>query len=91
MRKYVIAVAILAGLSGSALAFENFIPMGTGYSSDVDSLAQFDSDAADTREKADIYETELYFKGRSEIEADSFFRRFQSDNEIQGGDTFIDY
>lgn len=95
MRKYVFATVVLVGLFGSAqapaLAYENFIPLGAGYSSEVDSLPNFDSPAGDTSAKTDIYETELYFKARKEIEADSFFRRFQSDNELQGGDTFIDY
>jgi len=95
MHKFVIATTMLAGLVGSAgvpaQAYENFIPLGTGYSSEVDSLPDFDSDASATIARTDIYETELYFKARKEIEADSFFRRFQSDNELQGGDTFIDY
>ncbi|NMD08872.1 MAG: hypothetical protein GYA66_12945 [Phyllobacteriaceae bacterium] len=87
----VLAAAVFALGSSAASAYENFIPLGTGYSSEVDSLADFDSDRTDVIEKSDIYETELYRAGRNAAEADSFFRRFQSDAEIEGGDTSIDY
>ena len=87
----VVVVSLLAVESSAALAYENFIPLGTGYSADIDSLPNFESDAADLAVKSDVYETELYHKGRKAAEADSFFRRFQSDTELEGGDTSIDY
>jgi hypothetical protein len=91
MRSYVIASVVFVGLAGPCQAYENFIPLGTGYSAEVESLPRFDSSAGDTASKADIYETELYFSGRKAIEADSRFRRFQSDAEFDGSDNSIDY
>jgi|JI10StandDraft_1071094.scaffolds.fasta_scaffold145242_2 hypothetical protein len=95
MKKYVIAGALLmsaVAMGGAAAsAYENFIPLGTGYSSDVDSLADVGTDRNDLTVRSDVYETELYRAGRNAAEADSFFRRFQSDTELEGGDTSIDY
>ncbi len=91
MRVFVMSGVMLFGLLSPAAAFENFIPLGTGYSTEVSDLAGFESPQAEVIGKADIYETELYRIGRNAQETDSFFRRFQSDAEIQGGDTAIDY
>ena len=95
MKKYVIAslMGFAAAAAGSSLAaaYENFIPLGTGYSSEVDSLADIGTERGDVTVQSDVYETELYRAGRNAAEADSFFRRFQSDTELEGGDTSIDY
>lgn len=91
MRKFVLTGAALVALSAPALAFENFIPMGTGYSTDTDSIAEFGSERAQIGARADLYETEIYRFQRDMAEADSYFRRFQSDAEVTGGDNSIDY
>lgn len=92
MKTFVTACVMAMALgSSAAMAYENFIPLGTGYSSDVDSLAASGTDLEELTVKSDIYETELYRAGRNAAEADSFFRRFQSDTELEGGDTSIDY
>ena len=74
-----------------ALAYENFIPLGTGYSSNVDALPAFDSEAGQVIRKTDVYETELYMIGRKRVEDESRMRRFFSESESTGSDTSIDY
>jgi hypothetical protein len=92
MRMRLVFVAVGLGLSILPThAFENFIPMGTGYSTDVDSVPAFDSERGQVIQQADIYETEIYMQKRREAEADSRFNRFFSDTEVSGGDSSIDY
>jgi hypothetical protein len=88
----IIAAGSLALLMAvPASAFENFIPMGTGYSTEVDSVPSFDSDRGEIIQQSDIYETELYLQKRREAETESRLNRFFSDAEISGGDRSIDY
>ncbi len=86
-----LTAVLFAVSAGSAAAYENFVPMGTGYSTEVDSLPSFQSERGQVSVKTDVYESEIYRKGREAAEFDSQFRRFQSDAEFEGGDTFIDY
>jgi hypothetical protein len=74
-----------------AMAYENYIPLGTGYSPNVNSLPEFSSDAGQVSQQSDVYETELYMRGRKQVEDDSRFRQFFSDSESTGADTHIDY
>jgi hypothetical protein len=90
MRVSIFTLALV--LSGaSALAYENYIPLGTGYSPNVESLPEFQSDQGRVSQQSDIYETELYMRGRKQVEDDSRFRQFFSDTESTGADTYIDY
>jgi hypothetical protein len=82
---------VLAGLAVPAAAYENYIPLGTGYSASVDSLPSFDSAASQVNQQSDIYETELYLFDRKRIVEDSRFRQFFSDAESTGADSHIDY
>jgi hypothetical protein len=93
MKMRIISLLFLSSvaLSGPALAYENYIPLGAGYSSNVDSLPAFDSEAGQISQETDVYETELYKKGRKSIEDESRFRQFFSDSESTGADTYIDY
>jgi hypothetical protein len=72
-------------------AYENFIPMGTGYSTEVGSLPAFDSEEGQIAAQTDVYESEIYRKARSDAEFDSRLRQFWSDTESSGADVFIDY
>lgn len=95
MRKSVLLCLALAalpfGLSGAAHAYENFIPMGTGYSSEVDSLPRFESDRGQVSVTTDVLETEVWRRNREDAELDSRFRQFQSGNELDSNSDFIDY
>lgn len=88
---FVLGFGLLATSFTVASAYENYIPLGTGYSANVDSLPAFDSNAGQVSQQADIYETEIYLQGRKQVEEDSRFRRFFSDAESIGSDTHIDY
>lgn len=86
-----VAVAMVLNFSAPASAYENFIPSGTGYSTEVDSLPTFDSEAGQINVQADIYETENYRRRLEDAERDSKFRQFFSDANSTGSDSFIDY
>ncbi len=95
MRTFVksgLVLAVLAGFAAvPAAAYENFIPMGTGYSSEVDSVPAFGSERGQVSVTTDVLETEVYRKNHENAELDSQRRVFQSGNEIQEDPNFIDY
>lgn len=84
-------IALLAGAVSPALAFENFIPAGTGYSTGVDSLPELNSQRSKVNAQADVYETEIYNFQRDSAEQDSRMRQFFSDRNFNGSNSFIDY
>lgn len=95
MRKFVLsgivaAICCAAGATG-AFAYENFIPMGTGYSTEVDSVPSFGSERGQINQAADVIETEIYRSNREAAEFDSRLRQFQSSSQFEGSDNFIDY
>jgi hypothetical protein len=91
------AVFIVTGLtvaafsSASAFAYENYIPLGTGYSSTVDEVPRFESEQGQVIQQTDVYETELYMKARKRAEEESRLREFFSDAESTGSNGHIDY
>jgi hypothetical protein len=89
--KLVLCIGAAVAAVTPALAYENYIPLGTGYSSNVDSLPSFDSVEGQVSQQSDVYETEIYLLGRKRVEADSRFREFFSDAESTGADSHIDY
>jgi hypothetical protein len=86
-----LGVALMAATAPAAMAYENYIPLGTGYSTNVDKLPRFESDAGQVSQQTDVYETELYLKNRKKVEDDSRFREFFSDRNSTGADSHIDY
>ena len=91
-----IKISVAAGLlaliqAAPASAYENFIPLGTGYSANVDAVPSFGSDEGQIASQADAYETEIYVQKRAQAEEDTRFRRFFSDSEFTGSDRSIDY
>jgi hypothetical protein len=93
MRALLLTTTVFAlAMSGpAALAYENYLPLGTGYSASVDSLPQFDSEEGQVIQQTDVYETELYMKARKRAEEESRMRAFFSDAESTGADSHIDY
>jgi hypothetical protein len=89
--KFVLCFGIAVAAIAPARAYENYIPLGTGYSSKVDALPSFDSTEGQVSQQSDVYETEIYQLGRKRVEADSRFREFFSDAESTGADSHIDY
>jgi hypothetical protein len=89
--KVILVVFASVAASPATFAYENYLPLGTGYSSNVDSLPNFDSEAGQINQQADVYETEIYMRGRKRVEDDSRMRSFFSDAESTGSDSNIDY
>jgi len=87
----IVAAAFCVAGAETASAYENFIPMGTGYSTEIDSVPSFGSDRGQVNQSADILESHIYRINREEAEFDSKLRQFQSGNSMEGTDNFIDY
>jgi hypothetical protein len=91
MRSLLLAVLLGALSAPQAMAYENYLPLGAGYSPSVDTLPEFSSEAGRVSQQSDIYESELYRIGRTQIEEDSRFRQFFSDKDSNGIESHIDY
>lgn len=91
MFKITLTAVVLVSTSTIAMAYENYIPLGTGYSANVDSLPQFDSDAGEISRKTDVYETELYLENLKRAQEDSRLRNFFGRRDSTGIDNSIDY
>jgi hypothetical protein len=74
-----------------AVAYENFIPLGAGYSPNVSEVPDFNSQDGRKTARSDSYETDIYLKARKKIEDESRLRQFFSDRNSNGVDTHIDY
>lgn len=82
---------LMVGACSSAQAFENFIPTGAGYSTNVSSLPALNSAAEAVDTQSDIYETELYNRQLEARRRESYLQRFMSNSETAGSDFSIDY
>ncbi len=85
------AMLAVLGTLDSAQAFEKFIPMGAGYSSEISTLPAINSDAQAVSSQSDIYETDLYYKQLEDKKRDSYMQRFMFNSETSGSDFSIDY
>jgi hypothetical protein len=90
MRAILTVLAFFAAIA-SAQAFENFIPAGTGYSTEIATLPDFNSDQSQINQQTDIYETEIYRKKRKYAEDDATLRRFFSQNDPTSIGGKVDY
>ena len=91
MRKFGLMLGLACVLATPAYAYENFIPLGTGYSTEIDSIPDLNSKRDVVNLQTDIIETEIYRKERENKVRDSFLNRFVSDTESSGSDYSIDY
>lgn len=89
--RFVLTVLALIAVTSATQAFENFIPAGTGYSTEIDTLPDFNSDQSQVNQQTDIYETEIYRKKRKYAEDDAALRRFFSQNNSTGLGGKVDY
>jgi hypothetical protein len=87
---FVVIVALATG-SVVAQAYEKFIPLGAGYSTDVSALPAVNSDAQALTVQSDVYETEIYNKELEAKRRDSYLQRFMFNSENAGSDFSIDY
>jgi hypothetical protein len=90
MRLVTVSTIALLLSSPAALAYENYLPLGTGYSTNVESLPEAGSEEAEVAQQSDVYESELYWKRRKQIEEESRFKNFFSNGESNGSED-IDY
>jgi hypothetical protein len=86
-----IILGFLTAAATPALAYENFIPLGAGYSPNVSAVPEFDSADGKKIARSDSYETDIYVKMRKKIEDESRLRQFFSDRNSTGLDGHIDY
>lgn len=92
MRLVAVVVAMLAMWPASALAYENFIPLGHNYAPDDSQLPEFNSEQDRFNTQVDIYETEIYTRQRFLKENNTYVRRFLNSQSGTGGTTtFLDY
>lgn len=91
MVRLIVSGLALILLAGSASAYENFIPLGTGFSTDIDSVPALGTARESLSAQSDIIETDIYRRSFEAQQRDSRFRRFFSDAESSGVDYSIDY
>ncbi len=86
--------AALLALSAFALpahAYENFIPLGTGYSTSVHSIPAIESERQRIIEQTDIYESEIYNKQLQQRIVNSRSSAFFNSPQGFASDSSIDY
>ncbi len=86
-----IAALLAAGATTSALAYENFIPLGHNYAPDDSQLPAFSSEQDRLNGQVDIYESEIYNRQRRAKVFSNQVQRFTNDQELSGPSDFIDY
>ncbi len=86
-----LTAAVFVSLSVSAQAYEKFIPLGAGYSTEVSTLPALNSAAEAIINQSDIYETEIYYKELEAKQRESHLQRFMFGTENSGSDFSIDY
>jgi hypothetical protein len=73
-------------------AYENFIPLGHNYSPGDSVLPELNSRQDQINAQVDIFEADIYTRGRRAQEFRSNLRQFSNEQELQGvDDNFIDY
>ena len=91
MKTILLSLPIALFLACPAGAYETFIPTGPGYSTDVDSVPEINSDIDQLKAGADIIESDIYRRAREEHQNDSYLKRFFSEPENAGSDFSVDY
>lgn len=93
MRFLGVLVVISAFVVGAlpAQAYENFIPLGTGYSSSVNTIPAIKSERQRIIEQTDIYESEIYNKQLEERNFQARSSAFFNDAAAFSSDRSIDY
>lgn len=86
---FVSAVAVF--VVSPAEAYQNYIPLGAGYSTNVSSLPALNSDAQALTSQTDIYESELYRKQLERHQHDSYINQFFSNTDSSAPDFSVRY
>ncbi len=94
MRKFfwVAALAMISlGFAQAAFAYDKFIPMGQGYSTNNFDGANLTAEQQAAINQADIYETELYQKQLRQKQLDSQMNRMMFDRQNNDSGMVLDY
>ena len=92
MRLAFAVVIALALPVAPAMAYENFIPLGHGYSPEEAELPSLNSERDQVSSQTDVYESEIYNRQRRAKLFYSDLNRFSNDQEFKNrGSEFIDY
>ena len=91
MRRIILSLAFAGALWGPAFAAENFIPGGHTYSPDNIPLPPLNSKQDNINLNADLIQSQINRQQRERKLIDSQFRRFISEQELQGGDFSPEY
>ena len=83
-------LAVLA-FCGPAQAYDSFLPLGVGYSTQSVDLTALTPRQRAAINKADIYETEIYQRQLRAKQFDSKMRRFLDDRNANLTDGWINY
>jgi hypothetical protein len=88
LKQVLLVCLVVCGSFNSALAYESFIPLGTGYSTNVSELPALDSDAQSLATQTDIYETEIYRRALEQRMHNSAIKKFFSNSDFSTPDQF---
>jgi hypothetical protein len=88
LKQVVLVGAVLCGGFAPAHAYESFIPLGTGYSTNVSELPSLNSDSQSLSAQTDIYETEIYRRALEERKHKSAIKQFFSGSDFSTPDPF---
>ncbi|MGH6855533.1 MAG: hypothetical protein ACREDX_04350 [Aestuariivirga sp.] len=72
-------------------AYENFIPLGHNYAPGDSVLPELNSRQDQVNAQVDIFEADIYTRGRIAKEFRSQLDQFSNDQEPKGANDFIDY
>jgi hypothetical protein len=91
MRKLLLVAVVLVAGAESAMAYDKFIPMGQGYSTNNFDGANLTAEQQAAINQADIYETELYLKLLRQKQLDSQMNRMMFDRQNNDFGTTLGY
>jgi hypothetical protein len=88
LKQVLFVSAVVCSGCAPAYAYESFIPLGTGYSTNVSELPALNSNAQSLSAQTDIYETELYRRALEERKHKSAIKQFFSNSDFSTPDPF---
>ncbi len=90
--RFILSVSfVVLAFSGSAHAYDSFLPLGLGYSTRSVDLTKLTPRQRAAINQADIYETEIYKRQLRAKQFDSKFQNFQSDRNSNLTDNVLNY
>jgi hypothetical protein len=93
MRQLVIGLIVVAGVAAAspAFAYDNFLPLGLGYSTKNIGLYHLSQQDLNAIGQADVYETDIYQRQLHARQYDSQMTRIQNDRNFDPTDFTPNY